>query len=200
MIRNTPFVWPALTTALLGLTLAGCGGSAPADNTATTTDTTTTAPSTTTDTAANTASTDASGTSTNTASTGSTTPAAGSGGVSVTGKASAASFTGAAAVWNQVTVANAALDKVIKSKQLNKVHEAAFKVRDIVKTLPSKSQALSQDKQKSLASQIKNIEQLASKLDTAGDSNNLKDTQENQAGLNDALDIIKGLYPAGTLK
>jgi len=40
---------------------------------------------------------------------------------------------------------------------------------------------------------------LARKLDESGDSNNLQDTQENQAGLNDALDIIKGLYPAGTM-
>lgn len=197
MIHNTSrkALLPALSAVLLGLTLAGCGGNKDADNTTTTTDTSTSAPSTTTDTATNTASTDTGSTSTGTASTG-----GGSMGTTVTGKASAASFTGAASVWSQVTAANAALDKVIKSKNLKTVHEAAFKVRDIVKTLPAKSQALSPDKQKSLASQVKNVEQLASKLDEAGDSNNLKETQENQAGMNDALDIIKGLYPAGALK
>ncbi len=201
MIHNTSrkALLPALSAALLGITLAGCGGNAPADNTTTTTDTSTTAPGTTTATATNTASTDTGSPSNGTGSTGNTTPAAGSGGVSVTGKAGA-SFAGASAVWSQVMAANAALDKVIKSKNLKTVHEAAFKVRDIVKTLPAKSQALSPDKQKSLASQVKNIEQLAGKLDEAGDSNNLKETQEDQAGLNDALDIIKGLYPAGALK
>lgn len=200
MIRNTQAFWPALGAVLLGATLAGCGGNNGGDNTAaTTTDTTTSAPSTTTDTTTNTASTDTGSTSTGTASTGSTTPAAGSGGVSVSGKASTASFTGAAATWKQVTAANAALDKVIKSKKLSEVHEAAFKVRDIVKTLPAKSGALPADKQKTLASQVKNVAQLASLLDEAGDSGKLKETQENQAGMNDALDIIKGLYPAGAL-
>jgi hypothetical protein len=182
MIRTmqNKVLWPTLSAALLGVTLAGCGGNS-ADNTTTTnTDTTSAAPSTTTDTA----------------------PAGNYGASSGTtsiGTASATSFKEAATTWKQVTAANAALDKVIKSKNLKTVHEAAFKVRDIVKTLPAKSQSLSPDKQKTLASQVKNVEQLASKLDEAGDSNNLQDTQENQAGLNDALDIIKGLYPAGTM-
>ena len=186
MIHNTSHkvLWPSLGALLLGVTLAGCGGNA-ADNTTTTSDTSTTTPSTTTDTAPS--------------DTGNTAAAPGSGGVTVTGKASAASFTSASATWSKVTVANAALDKVIKSKNLKTVHEAAFKVRDIVKMLPAQSQSLSADKQKTLASQVKNVEQLASKLDEAGDSKNQKATEENQAGLNDALDIIKGLYPAGAL-
>jgi len=193
MIRNTQAVWPALGAVLLAATLAGCGGNT-ADNAATTTTDTTTststsAPSTATDTA-NTASPGTGGTSTGTGSTGTT----------VTGKASAASFAGVAAVWKQVTGANAALDKVIKAKKLKEVHEAAFKVRDLVKMLPAKSSGLPADKQKTLASQVKNVEQLAAKLDEAGDSGKLKETQENQAGMNDALDIIKGLYPAGALK
>lgn len=33
MIRNTQLFWPALSAVLLGATLAGCGGSAPAENT-----------------------------------------------------------------------------------------------------------------------------------------------------------------------
>lgn len=178
MIRNTSHkVLIGVSAALLGVTLAGCGGNN-ADNTSS--DTTTTAPSTTSTAPAKT------GASTGTASTATT--------------ASAASFKTASATWSKVMAANAALDKVIKSKNLKTVHEAAFKVRDIVQTLPAQSKALSADKQKTLASQVKNVEQLASKLDEAGDSNNMKDTMDNQAGLNDALDIIKGLYPAGALK
>lgn len=196
MIRNTFSVWPALGAALLGITLAGCGGNSADTTTTTTTDNTASAPSTTTDTATNTASTDAGGA----GSAGSTSPAASSGGVSVSGKASAASFAGVGAAWSKTMAANAALDKIVKARKFKEVHEAAFKVRDMAKMLTAQSQALSPDKQKTLASQLKNLAQIAALMDEAGDTKNLKATQENQAGMNDALDIIKGLYPAGTLK
>jgi hypothetical protein len=174
MIHNTTrkVLLPALGAALLGVTLAGCGNNATDDTAATTPETTTTVPDTSTQDAP---------------------PATGE-------AASAASFTDAAATWEKVTAANAALDKIIKENKLSEVHEAAFKVRDIVKTLPAQSQALSADKQKTLASQVKNVEQIAAMLDEAGDAGKMKETQENQAAMNDALDIIKGLYPAGALK
>ncbi len=89
---------------------------------------------------------------------------------------------------------------MIASKNLKTVHEAAFKVRDIVRLLPGQSSGLAPDKAKTLATQVKNVDQLASKLDEAGDSNNLKATQDNQAGLSDTLDTIHDLYPSGTLK
>lgn len=113
--------------------------------------------------------------------------------------ASAASFKSAAVTWSKVTAASAALDKIIKAGKLKEVHEAAFKVRDIVKMLPAQSQGLSAEKQQTLASQVQNVEQLAAKLDEAGDSGNMAATKDNQVGLNDALDIIKGLYPTGAL-
>jgi len=117
-----------------------------------------------------------------------------------TGGASGASFTGATATWTKISAAKVDLDKVIASKNLKTVHEAAFKVRDLVRTLPAQSGGLASDKAATLATQVKNVDQLASKLDEAGDSNNLKATQDNQAGLGDTLDTIKGLYPSGTLK
>lgn len=172
-LKNT--LWKGLGASLLGIALVGCGSNggetAPAPTT-TTTSTDMVAPT--------------------------TAPAtkAGTGATSAT----AASFTAAAATWTKITAAKADLDKVIASKNLKTVHEAAFKVRDIVKTLPAQSSALAPDKAKTLASQVKNVEQLAGKLDEAGDSNNLKETQENQAGLNDTLDTIHDLYPSGTFK
>lgn len=171
------------STLLVGAVLSGCGGNnASTDNTAATTPTTT-APDTATSNSAMSNST--SGTS-STGSTGTT--------------ASTTSFTEAAATWKQVTEAKSALDNLIKSKKLSTVHEAAFKVRDLVKKLPSQSSGLGADKQKSLATQVKNVEQLAGLLDKAGDSNNLQDAQDNLVGLGDALDTIKGLYPADSLK
>ena len=185
MIRSfSPKVlWPTLG-AVLSLSLAGCGGQS-ADNTTASTDTGTTT-DTTTDNTGKAPASDA-------------VPAPP---VNVTGKMSSganASFKDAAATWKQISAASAALDKVIKSKNLKTVHEAAFKVRDIVRTLPAKSSALAPDKQKTLASQVKNVDGLAKLLDEAGDANKLKETQENQTGLKDALDIIKGLYPPGAL-
>ena len=47
MIRNTQVLWPVLGAVLLGVTLAGCGGSAPAENTAGTAETGTTTSQTT---------------------------------------------------------------------------------------------------------------------------------------------------------
>ena len=173
MIQNTKikFVLGGLSTLALGAFLSGCGG-----NTADTSTSPDTAPATTT-----------------------TAPPTATVPTTTVAPAGAASFKEAAATWKQVTAADAALDKVIKSKNLKTVHEAAFKVRDIVKTLPAKSKSLSADQQKTLASQVKNVEQIAGMLDESGDSNNLKATQENQASMNDALDIIKGLYPASAL-
>ena len=114
--------------------------------------------------------------------------------------ASPADFTAASATWTKIQTAKADLDKIIAANELSKVHEAAFKVRDLVKTLPAESKSLAADKMATLNTQVQNVSQLAGKLDEAGDSNNLSATQDNQAGLNDTLDTIKGLYPAGTFK
>ncbi len=112
--------------------------------------------------------------------------------------ASDADFTAAQATWAKIETAKTDLDKIIADNKLSAVHEAAFKIRDIVKTLPADSSGLAADKMETLNVQVTNVEQLAGKLDEAGDSNNMSATQENQAGLTDALDTIKGLYPAGT--
>lgn len=181
-LQNT--LWKGLVASLLGIALAGCGSN----------NTSETAPATTT----GSATTSTGSASTNSASTDAAQPATGT--MGATGGATGASFTQSAATWTKIGAAKADLDKVIASKNLKTVHEAAFKVRDLVRTLPAQSSGLAPDKAKTLATQVKNVDQLASKLDEAGDSNNLKETQDNQAGLSDTLDTIKELYPSGTLK
>lgn len=181
MIRKTPLqvLAPVLSAAVLSIALAGCGGNTADTTTATAPDTTTT--TTTTDNAM----------ADNTMADNSTAMSS--------APASADSFTAAAATWKEVESANAELDAVIKANKLAQVHEAAFKVRDLVKKLPADSQSLAADKQSTLTTQVKNVEQLAGKLDEAGDSKNMAATKDNQTGLNDTLDVIKGLYPAGAL-
>ncbi len=190
MIRSTSGLWPALSAALLGATLSGCGGNAASDNAS--------APASTDTSASAAPSSAAPPAAPSAASANAAGNVSGAGGAS-TSTAGAASFKEASAQWKQVMAARAGLDSTVKAKQLSKVHEAAFKVRDLVRALPAKSSGLSPDKQKTLATQVKNIDQLASLLDKAGDSGKLKDVQDNQAGLGDALDIIKGLYPSGAL-
>ncbi len=114
--------------------------------------------------------------------------------------ASTADFTAASATWTKIQATKAELDSIIASKKLDSVHEAAFKVRDLVKTLPAESSALPADKMTTLNTQVGNVSQLAGKLDESGDAKNLKATQDNQAGLNDTLDTIKELYPTGTFQ
>lgn len=164
-----------LSAALLGVALAGCGNNTASEPTAAT------SPDTSAPAMTNSAPTDTSAT--NAAST-----------------ATVADFTAASATWTKIGTAKADLDRIIAAKELSKVHEAAFKVRDLVKTLPAQSSALPADKMATLNTQVENVSQLAGKLDEAGDSNNLKATQDNQAGLNDTLDTIQELYPTGTFK
>lgn len=183
-------LWKGFGATLLGVVLVGCGSNGATDNTST-------AP-----TGSGTSSTDTTSASANSGAMNSAQPATGTGtsGPSTSGGASAASFAGAAATWTKIQSAKTALDAVIASKKLKTVHEAAFKVRDIVRTLPTQSSGLSPDKAKTLATQVKNVDQLAGKLDEAGDAGNLKATQDNQAGLSDTLDTIHDLYPSGTFK
>ncbi len=177
MIQHTSTLFKTtLSAALLSVALVGCGNNnATPPTTATAPET---APAMTNSTSTDTMATNAASTNTN----------------------SAADFTAASATWTKIQSAKADLDKIIASKKLDTVHEAAFKVRDLVKTLPAQSSALAADKMATLNTQVQNVTQLASKLDESGDSKNLKATQDNQAGLNDTLDTIKELYPTGTFK
>lgn len=105
-------------------------------------------------------------------------------------------FENAAQTWGQIEMARAALDKVVMGKNLKPVHETAFKLRDLVKALPAQSLALPDNKRKSLQAHVTEVTQLVEMLDKAADANNVKSTHEHHAALNEALDMIKGLYPA----
>lgn len=109
-------------------------------------------------------------------------------------------FKDAAAVWQKVQSKLGQLDKVVEEKKLESVHEAAFAIRDLVKTLPPKSKALPAEGQKKLATGVKTVGQLAKLLDKYGDANDLAKTQEQQKKMHTVLAAIEGLYPAGALK
>jgi hypothetical protein len=109
------------------------------------------------------------------------------------------SFKEAAMTWGHVEEARARLDKIVEANDFGNVHEAVFKVRDSVNELPSQSTALPADKQEKLASQVKQVGRLAAMLDEAGASEDTNGVHEHHMAINEALDTMKGVYPAGVM-
>ena len=170
LLKSLPCV---LSTALLSLSLAGCGSQSGAGNNTAATNTAPAKPKPT-------------PTSTKRASTAAT--------------PSAASFKNVALAWNQVSVAKANLDAVIKAQKPAKVQEAAVKLRDAVRTLPAKSKAMPAANQRMLIAHVQNVEQLSAMLDKATASKDAKQTREIQTAMNQVLTHITKLYPTGALK
>ncbi len=103
-------------------------------------------------------------------------------------------------LWQEVKTHESELDGLIRSKELSKVHEAAFAVRDSVAQMPGKSDQLSADQQKKLASNVKYVAALAERLDAAGDSNDQAATEASFKQLQSVLAGIAAIYPAGALQ
>lgn len=114
--------------------------------------------------------------------------------------ASTGAFDAAANTWSQVEAARVDLDTAIKAKQLDQVHKAASKISDLVKTLPDKSSQLAEDKRKTLDAHVKNVGELAAMMAKLDDPNDMKSVQEHQTAMNDALDMMKGIYPAEAMQ
>jgi hypothetical protein len=68
-----------------------------------------------------------------------------------------------------------------------------------VKELPGESAALPADRREKLGSHVRQVERLAGVLDEAGDSGNAKSVHEHHKAMDEALDAIRGLYPAGVM-
>lgn len=103
-------------------------------------------------------------------------------------------------VWESIQKKNDELNKTIASKKLAGVHEIAFSIRDLVKTLPAQSTGFSSDKKASLDKDVKEISDLAEQLDKYGDANDFKNTSETYTTFVKALDSIKSLYPEESFK
>lgn len=114
--------------------------------------------------------------------------------------ASTASFDDAANTWSRVEEARAELDTAVKARKLDQVHASASKIRDLVKTLPDESSMLPEDKRKTLDAHVKNVGELAAMMDKSDDPSDMKPAQEHQIAMNDALDMIKGVYPTGAMQ
>lgn len=103
-------------------------------------------------------------------------------------------------VWQTVKARESDLSNLIRAKDLGKVHEVAFAIRDLVAALPEKSGQLSAEQQAKLRGNVKYVATLAERLDTTGDSKDQAGTEAGFKQLQSVLAAIEKLYPPGALK
>ena len=104
------------------------------------------------------------------------------------------------AIWHEVKEHQQELENVIKTKQLAKVHEIAFRIRDLVNAMPAKSATLSAENLSKVKSNAKFLATLASRLDESGDANDQAATEENYKKFAGILKNIDAQYPVEALK
>lgn len=105
-----------------------------------------------------------------------------------------------AGIWHEIQEHKEELQKTISEKKLAEVHELAFEIRDYAKAMPDKSKDLPTEKMTRLQSAIKQIEKIASDLDSTGDAGDQAGTESNFKKLEGALKLIEVQYPPQTLK
>ena len=103
-------------------------------------------------------------------------------------------------IWEAIQKKNDELNKTIESKKLDGVHEIAFSIRDLVKSLPGQSSGLGTDKVNMLNTHVKDIEKTADLLDKYGDDNDYKNTKANYDIFSNNLKAIKEMYPEESFK
>ena len=109
-------------------------------------------------------------------------------------------FADASKTWTRIEGARGELDNAMKARNLDQVHESCAKILDLVKTLPYDSSTLPEDKRTSLNGQVKDVADLAGMMQSISDTSDMTSAQEHQAAINVALDAIKGIYPAESMR
>jgi hypothetical protein len=102
-------------------------------------------------------------------------------------------------LWRGVNTHEAELRRLVQAKELGKIHEAAFTLRDLVAAMPDQS-ALPPERLAKLRGNVKYVAILAERIDAAGDANDQAATERNVTQLQSVLAAIEALYPEGALK
>ena len=110
-----------------------------------------------------------------------------------------ATFKEAAMTWSHVEEARSKLNDAVGDNNFAEARETTARMRDSLKVLPSQSMAMPSDKREQLASQVKNVERMAGMLDEAAVANNAGSVHEHHKAMDESLNAIKGLYPAGVM-
>jgi hypothetical protein len=102
-------------------------------------------------------------------------------------------------LWKLVLEKQAALSQIIRAKELDKVHEMAFQIRDLVQSVPGKSGGLSTDNLRKLNESVEQVESTTKLIvEYAGGWEQAK-VEEQAVRLGELLARISNLYPAGSL-
>lgn len=98
-------------------------------------------------------------------------------------------------LWAEVKEHEEQLGKIIADKKLDKVHETAFEIRDLVSTLHDKSlNMLPVDKLVKVNANAKYVADIAKRLDESGDAGDQVATEANFKKLQGFLKTIESLY------
>jgi hypothetical protein len=103
-------------------------------------------------------------------------------------------------LWRGVKSREAELSQLVQAKELGKVHESAFAIRDLVAAMPERSGQLSAEQQVKLKGNVKYVATLAERLDAAGDAKNQSATESSFKQLQAVLRTIEELYPSDALE
>jgi len=102
-------------------------------------------------------------------------------------------------IWAEVKEHEEQLGNIIAGKKLDKVHEVAFEIRDLVNALPDKSMDLPADKLAKLNSNAKYVAEIAKRLDESGDAGDAVNAKAQADRLAKLLQDIETLYPKDAL-
>jgi len=104
-------------------------------------------------------------------------------------------------LWRGIKTHEAELRRLVEAKDLGKVHEVAFAVRDLVAAMPGQQSAqLPPARLAKLKGNVKYVATLAERLDAAGDAKDEAATERNVTQLQAVIAAIEALYPEGALK
>jgi hypothetical protein len=99
-----------------------------------------------------------------------------------------------AGIWQAVDGQMQELRAAIAQGKLNTVHQNAFAVRDLVRSLPSHSATLPAEALAKVTAQTKFVDTLAERLDQTGDANDKAGTETNVSKLEGVLKTIRDQY------
>lgn len=94
-------------------------------------------------------------------------------------------------IWKEIHEHHAELKEIVEKKQLEKVHETAFEIRDLAKALVPKAPA---DKKTQVEGAVKNIAKLAEDLDKSGDGGDQAKTEANLKKLDGVLKVLSAQF------
>lgn len=98
------------------------------------------------------------------------------------------------AIWKAIDSHSASINQAIKENKLNLIHEHAFAIRDLTHALPTLSGSFSKEQKKSLQNSLAYVNQLAIRLDKAGDANNQEGVQASWTKLQKILTGLREIY------